>query len=60
MSLFSKAKQFLRFVTKSNNEGGNALANMELTKQMEFVKYLDMNENDLPIIKFWTGCLKTT
>ncbi|EXX75713.1 Lst7p [Rhizophagus irregularis DAOM 197198w] len=55
----SKAKQFLIFITKSNNEGGNALANMESTKQKEFIKYIDINENDLPIIKFWIGCLKT-
>jgi hypothetical protein len=57
--LLSKAKQFFRFITKSNN-GGNALANIELTKQMEFIKYLDINENDLPIIKFWSGYLKIT
>lgn len=59
MPLLSKAKQFLIFITKSNNEGGNALANMESTKQKEFIKYIDINENDLPIIKFWIGCLKT-
>ncbi|RIA90328.1 vesicle coat protein [Glomus cerebriforme] len=55
----SKAKQFLRFITGNNNEGRNASANMDLTKQMEVIKYLDINENDLPIIKFWAG-LKTT
>ncbi|GBC03143.1 hypothetical protein RclHR1_00050051 [Rhizophagus clarus] len=55
----SKAKQFLRFI-KGNNEGENTLENMELTKQIEFIKFLDINENDLPIIKFWAGCLKAT
>ncbi|CAG8524895.1 16209_t:CDS:2, partial [Funneliformis caledonium] len=53
-----KAKQFLRFVT-GNVYGGNVLPNIDLTKQIEFIKRIDINENDLPIVKFWTGHLTT-
>ncbi|CAI2165270.1 7090_t:CDS:2 [Funneliformis geosporum] len=53
-----KAKQFLRFVT-GNINGGNVLPNIDLTKQIEFIKLIDINENDLPIVRFWTGCLNT-
>jgi hypothetical protein len=56
LKINSKAKQFHRFVTGK----GDSLANMDLVKQIEFIKYLDINENDLSIMKFWTGCLKPT
>ncbi|CAG8521736.1 7155_t:CDS:10 [Ambispora leptoticha] len=39
----------------SENISNNALSTTSTLRQLEFLKQLNIDEHDLPIIKFWTG-----
>ncbi|RHZ79081.1 hypothetical protein Glove_152g105 [Diversispora epigaea] len=49
----SKAKQYFRFLSNiENNNSGHTIDSFTSDKEKELAKTLNINENDLPILKF--------